>query len=186
MSWKSDGRLRADERWRIDDLAVALFRHLPEAGRAELARATQARAVQDELATTLTKATAAVCAGIAAAPIPVADIVPLTAMQAGLVAGIAWIGGRSVDRRGATEFLTGMGANVGLAFALREGFRALMKLVAPGGGVVVSATIAFSGTMAIGAAARAYYIDGRTLDDARRVFARRREKAQNGKNGDEG
>jgi predicted GTPase len=173
MSWRSDGSLRADERWRASDLAVTLFRHLPDAGRAELARATQVRAVQEELATTLTKATAAVCAGIAAAPIPLADVVPLTTMQAGLVAGIAWIGGRSVDKRGTSEFLASLGANVGAAFALREAFRALMKIIAPGGGPVVSATIAFSGTMAIGAAARAYFIRGLSLEDAKRVFRRK-------------
>jgi len=164
--------LRADERWRIDDLAVILFRLLPEAGRAELARATQARAVQEELAKTLTKATATICAGIAAAPIPFADVVPLTTLQAGLVAAIAWIGGRSLDRRGAGEFLAGLGANVGAAFALREAFRGLVKLVAPGGGPVLSATIAFSGTMAIGAAARAYFVRGVSAEDARKVFRR--------------
>ncbi len=173
MSWRPDGSLRADERWRTEELAMTLFRHLPDAGRAELARATQTRAVQEELATTLTKATAAVCAGIAAAPLPLADLVPLTALQAGLVAGIAWIGGRSVDKRGTAEFLTSLGANVGAAFALREAFRALMKIVAPGGGPVVSATIAFSGTMAIGGAARAYFIRGVSLDDARRIFRRK-------------
>jgi uncharacterized protein (DUF697 family) len=172
MSWRSDGSLRADERWRTDDLSVTLFRHLPDTGRAELARATRARAVQEELATTLTKATAAVCASIAAAPIPVADVVPLTTMQAGLVAGIAWIGGRSVDKRGTSEFLASLGANVGAAFVLREAFRALMKLVAPGGGPVISATIAFTGTMAIGAAARAYFIRGLSLADAKRIFRR--------------
>jgi len=170
MSWRADGGLRGDERWRIDDLAVVLFRHLPDAGRAELARVTRARAVQEELATTLTKATAAVCAALAAAPIPVADIVPLTTLQVGLVAGVAWIGGRSVDKRGAAEFLAGVGANVGLAFTLREAFRAVMKVVAPGGGPLVSATMAFTGTMAIGAAARAYFIRGMTLESARRVF----------------
>ena len=164
--------LRADDRWRIDDLAVILFRLLPEAGRAELARATQARAVQEELAKTLTKATATICAGIAAAPIPFADVVPLTTLQAGLVAAIAWIGGRSLDRRGAGEFLASLGANVGAAFALREAFRGLLKLVAPGGGPVLSATIAFSGTMAIGAAARAYFVRGVSAEDARKVFRR--------------
>jgi predicted GTPase len=174
MSWRPDGSLRADDRWRVDDLAVALFRHLPDAGRAELARATRTRAVQEELASTLTKATAAVCAAIAAAPIPVADIVPLTTLQAGLVAGIAWIGGRSVDKRGTAEFLGSVGANVGIAFALREAVRALLKVVAPGGGPVISATIAFSGTMAIGAAARAYYIRGLSMEDARRVFRRKK------------
>jgi predicted GTPase len=170
MSWGADGTLRADERWRVDDLAMLLFRNLPDAGRAELARATRARGVQDELASTLTKATAALCAGIAAAPIPVADIIPLTALQAGLVAGIAWIGGRSIDRRGATEFLTGLGANVGLAFLLREAARAIGKVLFPGAGSAVSAGVAFGGTMAIGSAARAYYIAGATMGAARRAF----------------
>ena len=177
MSWRADGALRADERWRIDDLAVILFRHLPDASRAELARATGARAVQEELAITLTRATAAVCAGIAAAPIPLADIIPLTTMQVGLVAAIAWIAGRSVDKRGAAEFLTGLGANVGAAFALREAVRAIVKVIAPGGGSVVSATIAFSGTLAIGAAARAYYIGGLSLADARKAFRRNKKDA---------
>jgi uncharacterized protein (DUF697 family) len=175
MSWRADGTLRADERWHIDELAVAIFRNLPDAGRAELARATRARAVQDELASTLTKSTAAVCAAIAAAPIPVADIVPLTALQAGLVAGIAWIGGRSLDRRGSGEFMAGLGANVGIAFGLREAVRAIMKVIAPGGGPIISATIAFSGTMAIGTAARAYFIRGASLEDARRIFRRKKE-----------
>jgi uncharacterized protein (DUF697 family)/GTP-binding protein EngB required for normal cell division len=176
MSWKSDGTLRADERWRVDDLAMTLFRNLPDASRAELARATQVRAVQEDLATTLTQATAAVCAGVGAAPIPFADTVPLTALQAGLVAGIAWIGGRSVDRKGAGEFIGALTANVGLGLALREGFRQLMKVVAPGGGALVSATVAFSGTMAIGAAARAYYIRGLSLGAARNAFRRKKKE----------
>jgi uncharacterized protein (DUF697 family) len=92
-----------------------------------------------------------------------------------LVATIAWISGRSVDRRGALEFLTGLGANVGAAFVLREAVRALAKVVAPGGGAVVSATIAFTGTMAVGAAARAYFIEGVSLRDAKRVFRRQKK-----------
>jgi predicted GTPase len=176
MSFREGGAVRADERWRIGDLALALFRHVPDSARAELARVTRTRAVQEELAATLTKATATVCAGIAAAPIPVADIVPLTALQAGLVATIAWIAGRSLDRKGATEFLTGLGANVGAAFVLREAVRAIAKVVAPGGGTVVSATMAFAGTMAVGASATAYYIQGKSLRDARRIF--RREKVK--------
>ena len=174
MSWRPDGSVRADDRWRVEDLAVAIFRHLPDAGRAELARATQARKVQEELATTLTKATAAVCAGVAAAPIPIADIIPLTMLQTGLVASIAWIAGRSIDRRGATEFMASVGANVGAAFVLRQAVRALLKIAVPGGGAVVSAAIAFSGTMAIGVAASGYFIGRLSLRDVRKVF--RREK----------
>jgi predicted GTPase len=177
MSWRSSGALRADERWRIDELAATLFRHLPDASRAELARVTQARVIQEDLASTLTRSTAAVCAGVAALPTPGLDIIPLTALQAGLVAGIAWIGGRSLDRRGSAEFIAGVSANVGVAFVLREGFRALFKVV-PGAGLVVSAAIAFSGTMAIGAAARAYFIQGVSLADARRIFRRNRQKKE--------
>jgi predicted GTPase len=174
MSWKSDGALRSDERWRVDDLAVTLFRHLPDASRAELARATQVRVIQEDLATSLTQATAAVCAGVGAAPIPFADTIPLTALQTGLVAGIAWIGGRSADKKGTAEFIGALSANLGLALGLREGFRQLMKIIAPGGGLVVSATIAFTGTMAIGAAAKAYYIRGVSMADATRLFRRKK------------
>jgi len=94
----------------------------------------------------------------------------------GLVASIAWISGRSIDRVGAAEFLAGLGANLGIAFVLRETVRALLKVVVPAGGPIVSATVAFSGTMAVGAAARAYFIRGVTLADARRVFRRGNEE----------
>jgi uncharacterized protein (DUF697 family) len=174
MSWRDDGSLRADERWNIDELALSLFRSVPDAGRAELARATRVRAIQHEFAKSLTNATAALCAAIAASPIPVADIVPLTALQVSLVTSIAWIAGRSLDRRAGLEVMAGLGANVGAAFALREAVRSLAKLVAPAGGTVVSASIAFSATMGIGAAARGYFIDGMSLRDARRLFRRNR------------
>jgi uncharacterized protein (DUF697 family) len=91
-----------------------------------------------------------------------------------LVTSIAWIAGRSLDRRGGLEVMASLGANVGAAFAFREAVRSVVKFIAPGGGSVVSASIAFSATMAIGAAARAYYIDGVSLSDARRLFRRSR------------
>src|SRR5262249_19834588 len=131
MSWRNDAPLRADERGRTEALAVPLFRPRPDRGRAELARATQARAVQEELATTLTKATAAICAGIAAAPIPVADVVPLTTLQASLGGGVAGVGGGSVGKRGGAEILAGPGANAGAALVLRGGLRALTESRAP-------------------------------------------------------
>jgi predicted GTPase len=178
MSWRADGTLRADERWRIDDLTATLFRHLPDASRAELARATQARAVQEELASTLTSATAALCAGIAAVTFIPLDVVTLTALQAGMVAGIAWIGGRAVDRRGAGEFMAGLGLQVGVAFGLRQAARSIIKFLIPGGGAVVSAAVAFTGTSAIGSAATAYYIRGVSLADARKVFRREKPDAR--------
>jgi predicted GTPase len=180
MSWRADGRLRADERWRIAELAGALFHHLPDASRAEFARVARARAVQEELAGSLTKATAAMCAAVAAVPVIPMSVIPLTTMQAGLVAGIAWIGGRSLDRKGALEFLTSLGTNVGVGLVFRELARTVMKLVAPGAGSIVAAAVAFSGTMAIGGAARAYFIGGASLQQARRIFRKARTKDTEG------
>jgi uncharacterized protein (DUF697 family)/predicted GTPase len=165
-----EGELRADERWRIDELVGALFRHLPDAGRGTFVRIARVRGLQEELASNLTRAAAAICAGIAALPIPVGDIIPITTLQVTLIAGIAWLSGRPLDRKAAAEFLSAMGANVGLGFAFREGARALVKFVFPGAGGMVSGAVAFAGTLAIGAAARAYFLRGATVEEAKRAY----------------
>lgn len=178
LSFRADGTARGDERWRIEALCEAIFRSLPESGRGMFVRVSRVRALQDELAGSLTRASAALCAAFAALPIPVADIFPLTAIQVSLVAGIAWVSGRSLDLKSAGEFLSSLGVNVGAAFAMRETARALIKFVFPGAGSAVSGVIAFSGTMAIGAAARAYYLRGVSMAEARREFDRARDKAE--------
>jgi predicted GTPase len=178
LSFRADGGVRADERWRVDALCEAIFRALPESGRGMFVRISRVRPLQEELAASLTRASAALCAAFAALPIPVADIVPLTATQIALVAGIAWVSGRSLDVKSAGEFLSSLGVNVGAAFALRETARALIKYVFPGAGSAVSGAVAFTGTMAIGAAARAYYLRGVSLEEAKREFERARGEAE--------
>lgn len=182
MSFKDDGnggtKVRADERWRVDELVGALFKHMPDAGRGTLVRIARVRGLQEELANSLTGAVAVICAGIAALPIPVGDVIPITSMQVTLVAGIAWLSGRPLDRKAATEFLGAMGANVGLGFAFREGARALIKFVFPGAGSMVSGAVAFAGTMAIGAAARSYFLRNTSIEDAKKAFADAKESAE--------
>ncbi|MDB4943809.1 MAG: hypothetical protein JWP97_3343 [Labilithrix sp.] len=178
LSFKADGAVRADERWRVDELVGALFRHLPDAGKGTLVRIARVRGLQEELANNLTRATAAICAGVAALPIPVADVIPITTLQVTLVAGIAWLSGRPLDRKAALEFLGAMGANVGLGFAFREGARALIKFVFPGAGSMVSGAVAFGGTLAIGAAARNYFLRGVTIDEAKKSFSDVQKKAE--------
>jgi len=170
MSFREDGTVRTDDRYRIDDLATQIFGKLPAEGRGIFARVAQVTVVQEELAMDLTKATAAICAAVAAVPIPVADLVPITSAQVSLVAGIAWIGGRPMDPKTAGEFLAAMGVNVGAAFVFREAARALVKYVFPGAGSAVSGAVAFAGTMAIGKAASAYFIRKVALDEAKRLF----------------
>ncbi len=71
-----------------------------------------------------------------------------------------------------------MGANVGTAFVLREGFRALMKVITPGYGSMISGAIAFAGTMAIGAGARQYFLRGGSIEDAKKAFADTKTSAE--------
>jgi uncharacterized protein (DUF697 family) len=155
-------------------LCTLLYAHLPNAGRGAFVRLAQVRGLQEELAETLTQATAAVCAAIAAVPVPVADLVPITSLQVSLVVAIAWLSGRRIDTKSALELLASLGVNVGAAFALREGARALAKYVFPGGGSAISGAVAFAGTLAIGAAARAYYLRGEGLEGAKRAYADRK------------
>lgn len=177
MSFK-DEMLRADERWRVDELVGTLFKHLPDAGRGTFVRIARVRGLQEELAANLTRATAAICAGVAALPIPIADVIPITTLQITLIAAIAWLSGRPLDRKAAAEFLAAMGANVGAGFALREGARALIKFVFPGAGSMVSGAVAFGGTLAIGAAARAYFLRGSSIEDAKRAFEETKDAAE--------
>ncbi len=168
MSWRDDGTLRADERWQLDALSKELYELLPNAGRGAFVRIAQAKGLQDELAETLTKAVAALCAGIAVVPIPVTTI-PITSAQVTLVAAIAWISGRELGMKSAGELFAALGVNIGASLALRELARALIS-AAPGVGMLISAGMAFAGTMAIGAAARAYFVRGEGVDAVRRIY----------------
>lgn len=172
MSWKPDGSLRDDERWRIDELLEFLMNELPKEAKVELARLSQVASLQRTVSNTIVKLTATICAGLAATPIPVADIVPITSAQVSMVVGIGYIAGRELDVQAGKEFLVGLGANLGVAMALREIARGIAKIAFPGAGNFVSGAVAYAGTVAIGRAAQAYFIDGVSLADARAIFER--------------
>jgi uncharacterized protein (DUF697 family) len=137
-----------------------------------LARLSAIRKIQRKFARALIGSTATVCAGIAAAPIPVADLIPITSAQIAMIIGGAYISGRELSRKSAMEFLAALGVNVGAGFALREAARALIKCVFPGPGNIVAAGVAFTGTWAIGEAAIAYFIDHASPDEVKRTFVR--------------
>jgi uncharacterized protein (DUF697 family)/GTPase Era involved in 16S rRNA processing len=170
QSWRPDNSRRADERWRVDRLLEYLFEELPREARLEFARFARVRKFQHDIARTLTVTFGGACAAMAAAPIPVADIVSITSAQATLVLAIGYLSGRHLSMRSAAEFLGALGANVGAAFAFREAARALVKSVAPGAGTLVSSAVAYAGTVSVGKAAAAYFIEGVSLEKAKRVF----------------
>lgn len=174
-----DGARRVyDNYWNIEELVDYLVEVLPRSAQVQMARLAQLRVVQQKLARKMTAAASAVAGAIAAAPIPLADILPITALQIGLISGIAYVSGRELSKKAAWEFLAALGANVGVAFALREGARALAKVVFPGGGSAISAGVAFAGTWGLGEAAIAYFIEKRPIEEARERFRRKKKEKE--------
>lgn len=172
----NENQLMFSSYWNIDKVVGYLSEVLPEETKLILARVARIQAAQIKVARAIIGSVSAVCAAIAATPIPIADIVPITSAQIGMIIGIAYIGGREMSYDSAKEFLVALGINVGAAFVLREAARALIKFVFPGGGSVISAGVAVAGTWGIGEAAIAYYIEGASIEEARARFSIVREK----------
>jgi len=168
----SNGKRVYDNYFNIDVLVEYLMEVLPNTAQLQLARLSAVKKVQKKISRILVGATSTVCAGIASTPIPVADLIPITSAQIGMIIGIAYISGRELSKESAAEFLAALGVNVGAGFILREGARALIKFVFPGGGNLISATIAFAGTWGIGEAAIAYFIDKASIEEAKERFAK--------------
>jgi GTP-binding protein Era len=118
---------------------------------------------------------AGICAAVALAPIPVADILVLTPIQMAMVATIGYFHGVEVSADRAGELMGVMGTGVGL----REAARQLVKLV-PGYGLVVSAGIAFAGTVALGETAHLWFSRQMKVDanDLKELFSRVASKAK--------
>ena len=152
-----------------------LTSELPNEARVELVRSGGDVQAQTEIAELLVKSTSAICAAVGAQPIPLADLPVLTTLQLVMVSGIMYLSGRERSLRAATEFVGALGANVGIGMMLREGARAALKFF-PGWGNVVCGMIAGAGTFAIGRAAIVYFIEGKTLRDARRAFVQHKKK----------
>ncbi len=171
-----NGHMTYNSYWNIDMLVEFLVEMLPNSAQIQLARISSFRKIQAKFSRVLVGSTATVCAGIAAIPIPIADIIPITAAQIGMIMGIGYIAGREMSKESAKEFLVALGVNVGTGFVLREAARALIKFVFPGIGEVVSAGVAFAGTWGIGAAAIAYFIDGKSIEDSKKAFSIAKEK----------
>lgn len=157
------------------EFLALLARELPHDVKVEIVRISRDRASQAEIAQLLIKSTAAVCAAIGTQPIPLADLPILTALQLVMVSGIMYISGRERNVRAATEFVAALGVNVGAGMVLREGARAALKFF-PGWGNVVCGMVAGAGTYAIGKAAAVYFIEGVSLQDARKMYATLRNR----------
>lgn len=173
MRFRLDGTFDpdSDRRRHVHGLVDALTAELPDEAKLEMARLSGAQDAQRRIADTLVKSITAASGALGLQPIPLADMPFLLAFQTMMVSGIIYISGRELNAKLATKFLTAMGANVGLGLVLREGTRAVAKLV-PGWGNVVSGGVAAAGTYAVGRAAIAFFIEGASIADAEKLLKR--------------
>jgi uncharacterized protein len=176
--WGANNAVIEDLRWRIGDLVDYLYQELPAQAQVELARLSRVHKLQVTLAKKIVHATAAATAAVAALPLPMADIAPITALQVGMLTAIGYIGGRDLTPKAAGELLAAFGVNVGASYMFREVARGLIKWVFPAGGSAVSTAVAYAGTYGLGAAAIAYFIEGKSLAEAKDEYGRTRESKE--------
>src|SRR6185295_4874548 len=106
-----NGKRVYDNFFNIEVLIEYLMEVLPNTAQLQLARLSALKKVQRKFARVLVASTATVCSGIAATPIPVADLIPITTAQIGMITGIAYLSGRELSNKSAMEFLGALGVN---------------------------------------------------------------------------
>ncbi len=118
---------------------------------------------------------AAICGATAAVPIPIADILIITPIQVALIVTIGFFYGVDLSKERALELIATLGAGMGL----REAARQLVKLI-PGYGQVVSASVAFAGTVALGESANVWFKHKMRIDaeELHTVFQQAAERAR--------
>ncbi len=163
-----DGRYRIEEL--LDILEEAIFDFEAQMG---LRMAARLNEVVQRFSKHLINIFAGISATVALTPIPVSDIYVLLIIQSIMVSLIASLSGRDISLETAKEFILSMGgiASAGYAFKLAaQQASKLLNAVWPGAGSAVSSGIAAIGTSAIGKAAVAYYIESKTIEDAKKKF----------------
>ena len=151
--------IRYDERWNIDRLAQTISQELPYDALFQMARATQVLHLKRGIARRIVQASAMVAVGVAVAPLPVGDLLPMAAVQASMVAAIASLSGPVTTKR-LGEFGAALGITAGAAYGARELFRTLVQMV-PGVGQLIGMGMAYATTQALGAAAIAWFIENK-------------------------
>lgn len=145
-----------DNLWNINTLLDLIGNHIEESAQLDFFQAQKRSETLRKISSSLIKRFSGIAAGIGGSPIPLSDIAILTPLQLLLITIIGGLSGREMSKDTALEFLGATGANIGVAFGLREGARQLVKLI-PIGGPVISGAVASSATYTIGKAAETYF-----------------------------
>jgi uncharacterized protein (DUF697 family)/GTP-binding protein EngB required for normal cell division len=172
-----------DGRYNIDKLVNFLEENIDFRAAVYLMLNNKLDLAIEKIANKFVKVFSTASAGVAITPIPASDIVVLIPIQIVEVILIAYLSGQKIDSKMAREFILSLGGvalfGLGLRFVAQQGAKFLNVLI-PGSGSAISSTIAYSGTYAVGKAAIAYYIDGKTKEQAKKEMedAKKEEQLQ--------
>lgn len=170
-----------DGRYNIDKLINFLEENIDFRAAVYLMLNNKLDVAIEKIANKFVKMFSAASASVAITPIPASDIVVLIPIQIVEVTLIAYLSGQKLDSKMAREFILSLGGvalfGFGLRFAAQQGAKVL-NVVIPGSGSAISSTIAYSGTFAIGKAAIAYYIDGKTKEQAKKEMEDAKKEEQ--------
>jgi uncharacterized protein (DUF697 family)/GTPase Era involved in 16S rRNA processing len=151
--------LDGEDQWNVDTLSELIGNELPKSARLDFYQAQKRKGLLQQLSSATIARFSAIAGTVGASPIPIADTIVLTPLQALMIAIVAGLSCRKVTLEVVGEYATAVGAGVAGAYALRELARQIMKIV-PGAGPVVSGAVAAAGTYAIGKSAEAYFFTG--------------------------
>ena len=169
-----DGRYHIEELLNILEKAILDF-----SARMGLRMALKLQEVVRRIANQLNKSFSAMSATVALSHIPISDIYILLLLQGILVCLIASLSGRDISLDTAKEFVLSMGGIAGAGYGFRllaQQASKILNVFWAGSGSAVSASIAALGTSAIGKAAIAYYIDDKTIEEAKSTFEASRKE----------
>lgn len=120
--------------------------------------------------------TAAVCAGIAIQPLPFADMLLFTPVQAYMAMKIGNIKGFPVSKKQAEDIIKELGGMVGLGILAHHGMASITKLGLPGAGGLLASPLVFAYTYAVGRIAEYYFDQKRAgrpvfVDEVKNIWA---------------
>lgn len=175
---RQDLVIEFDGRYNIDKLIEFLEENIDFRAAVHMMSNDRIDNVIRKIANRFVKVFSSASAGVALTPIPASDVFVLIPIQILEVTLIAYLNGIKVDVKGARDFIFSLGgiALIGLSlrFAAQQGAK-FLNLALPGAGSAISSGVAYSGTYAIGKAAIAYYIDGKSADDAKKEMRNKAE-----------
>ncbi|WP_165875346.1 GTPase [Natrarchaeobius chitinivorans] len=144
--------------WNVETLSWLIGDFLPIDARLQFNQAQRRERLMRKMSRSTTNRFSSIAAGVGGAPTPVADIVVLSSLQAGLVALIGSYSCRDLEWATVQDYMSAVGVSAVGGLGAREVARSLVQL-APVGGQAISGAVAAGTTWAIGRSAEEYFFN---------------------------